>query len=76
MVRNGRRGPNLDVYSPIVQPPDFSVIPEDSGNWDETPIRNATHDNTSVPYSIRDISTWIGGKVFNYSLLSLIISNS
>lgn len=67
MIKNGHRGTDLDMYSPILQQPDFSVIPEDitgSSNWDETQMKNNndTHNSDPVPFSIRDISSWLGGK--------------
>lgn len=67
MIKNSRanvRGTNLDMFSPIIRPPDFSPIPEGSSHaeWGQTEnvFKNDTQE-TSAPYSIRDISTWIGG---------------
>ncbi|GLV40563.1 Dystrophin [Carabus blaptoides fortunei] len=66
MIKNSRanaRGTNLDMFSPIIQQPDFSPIPEGSSHdeWGQTEnvFKNDTQE-TSAPYSIRDISTWIG----------------
>lgn len=69
MVRNGKplsRGINIDNFSPIIQPPDFSAIPEVSSksDWENQThniFKNLTQDGTEM-YSIRDISTWIGDR--------------
>lgn len=68
MVRNGKQvsqGMNIDNFSPIIQSPDFSAIAEVSsksewGDKTHNIFKNATQETTAM-YSIRDISTWIGG---------------
>lgn len=69
MVRNGHRRSDLDLYSPIVQQPDFSAIPENSGDWGEFHVKNETYESDPVPLSIRDLSTWLGGKIIFFPII-------
>lgn len=58
MVKSNARRTDLEMFSPIMQQPDFSIIPEASNDWDDSHVKTILE--SPAPYSIRDISTWIG----------------
>lgn len=62
MVPNGRnfhKNAELDLFSPIC------LEQSKSRHFDATKTFDTTRDLSAAPYSIRDISTWIGGAPVN-----------
>lgn len=74
LVANGRyMKTGLDMISPISRIPESSFIPESSQNRNELPssCTGITDNETqsSSMYSFKDVSTWIGGKYCNESII-------